>query len=400
MLRNQTCPNNWKAYSVQEIFVPLPNLSYSRDQLTHKAQILEYIHYGDIHTGCIDELISEDSRLPYLVKEQVVKNIDKYLLCPGDIVLVDASEDYDGVTKSIEISNVGVKKIVPGLHTIPLRPLKGVFAPGFARYVFKHSIVSKTLKAIAQGTKVFSISFALIKKVILFCPPIAEQQKIVEVLETWDKAIQLTRKLIEQKELQKKYLMQQLLSGRIRLKGFVTPWKTERLGHFKSIIIEKGTALSSQNIEKGPIPVIAGGQTVPYYHKYWTHDVPCITISASGAYAGFVWLHSGKIWASDCSVIYTRGYDLNFLYYCLKSQQNHLFYLQTGGAQAHIYPSEIRSLKIPNISLQEQQAIVQLLNINFQEIDLLRQKLAKQEEKKKGLMQVLLTGQVHLQVGK
>lgn len=227
-----------------------------------------------------------------------------------------------------------------------------------------------------------------------------EQQKIVEVLETWDKAIQLTRKLIEQKELQKKYLMQQLLSGRIRLKGFVTPWKTERLGHFKSIIIEKGTALSSQNIEKGPIPVIAGGQTVPYYHKYWTHDVPCITISASGAYAGFVWLHSGKIWASDCSVIYTRGYDLNFLYYCLKSQQNHLFYLQTGGAQAHIYPSEIRSLKIPNISLQEQQAIVQLLNINFQEIDLLCQKLAKLEEQKKGLMQVLLTGKVRLQVGK
>lgn len=228
------------------------------------------------------------------------------------------------------------------------------------------------------------------------CPPIKEQQKIVEVLETWDKAITLTKQLIEQKELQKKYLMQQLLTGHTRLKGFVTPWKTERLGHFKSIIIEKGTALSSQNIEKGPIPVIAGGQTVPYYHKYWTHDVPCITISASGAYAGFVWLHSGKIWASDCSVIYTRGYDLNFLYYCLKSQQNHLFYLQTGGAQAHIYPSEIRSLKIPNISLQEQQAIVQLLNINFQEIDLLRQKLAKLEEQKKGLMQVLLTGKVRL----
>lgn len=231
---------------------------------------------------------------------------------------------------------------------------------------------------------------------ILIPISITEQQKIVEVLETWDKAIQLTRKLIEQKELQKKYLMQQLLTGRTRLKGFVTPWKTERLGHFKSIIIEKGTALSSQNIEKGPIPVIAGGQTVPYYHKYWTHDVPCITISASGAYAGFVWLHSGKIWASDCSVIYTRGYDLNFLYYCLKSQQNHLFYLQTGGAQAHIYPSEIRSLKIPNISLQEQQAIVQLLNINFQEIDLLCQKLAKLEEQKKGLMQVLLTGKVRI----
>ena len=68
-------------------------------------------------------------------------------------------------------------------------------------------------------------------KMLVPCPPIAEQQKIVEVLETWDKAIQLTRKLIEQKELQKKYLMQQLLSGRIRLKGFVTPWRKTILGN-------------------------------------------------------------------------------------------------------------------------------------------------------------------------
>lgn len=272
--------------------------------------------------------------------------------------------------------------------------------PLFLKQYFKANLYGKQLfRLINSGVRnngLLNLSSREFYSIKLRLPLIEEQRKIVEVLETWDKAIQLTRKLIEQKELQKKYLMQQLLSGRTRLKGFVTPWTTERLGHFKSIIIEKGTALSSQNIEKGPIPVIAGGQTVPYYHKYWTHDVPCITISASGAYAGFVWLHSGKIWASDCSVIYTRGYDLNFLYYCLKFQQNHLFYLQTGGAQAHIYPSEIRSLKIPNISLQEQQAIVQLLNINFQEIDLLRQKLAKLEEEKKGLMQALLTGKVRL----
>lgn len=233
---------------------------------------------------------------------------------------------------------------------------------------------------------------------ILIPISIAEQQKIVEVLETWDKAIQLTRKLIEQKELQEKYLMQQLFTGKTRLKGFTSPWKMKRIGLFKSIIIEKGKALSSRDVEKGSIPVIAGGQAVPYHHKYWTHDFPCITISASGAYAGFVWFHSSKIWASDCNVIYTREYNLDFLYYCLKSQQNRLFYLQSGGAQAHMYPSEIRSIKVPDITLLEQQAIVRLFNINFQEIDLLRQKLSKLEEQKKGLMQVLLTGKIRFKI--
>lgn len=316
----------------------------------------------------------------------------------GNILFAGSGETAEDIGKSVAYLGEETAYASGDIIIFTLNDKK-VASPLFLAY-YLNTIGRKQLNRLGEGQSIVHIYPEELSKVSVPCPSTEEQQKIVEVLETWDKALQLTRKLIEQKELQKKYLMQQLLTGRTRLKGFVTPWKTERLGHFKSIIIEKGTALSSQNIEKGPIPVIAGGQTVPYYHKYWTHDVPCITISASGAYAGFVWLHSGKIWASDCSVIYTRGYDLNFLYYCLKSQQNHLFYLQTGGAQAHIYPSEIRSLKIPNISLQEQQAIVQLLNINFQGIDILRQKLAKLEEQKKGLMQVLLTGKVRLQVEK
>ena len=316
----------------------------------------------------------------------------------GNILFAGSGETAEDIGKSVAYLGEETAYASGDIIIFTLNDKKAA-NPLFLAY-YLNTIGRKQLNRLGEGQSIVHIYPEELSKVSVPCPSTEEQQKTVEVLETWDKAIQLTRKLIEQKELQKKYLMQQLLTGRTRLKGFVTPWKTERLGHFKSIIIEKGTALSSQNIEKGPIPVIAGGQTVPYYHKYWTHDVPCITISASGAYAGFVWLHSGKIWASDCSVIYTRGYDLNFLYYCLKSQQNHLFYLQTGGAQAHIYPSEIRSLKIPNISLQEQQAIVQLLNINFQGIDILRQKLAKLEEQKKGLMQVLLTGKVRLQVEK
>lgn len=415
MLRNQTFPNNWKACSVQEIFKPLPNLSFSRDQLTHKEQTLEYIHYGDIHTGCIDELISEDSRLPYLVKEQVVKNIDKYLLCPGDIVLVDASEDYDGVTKSIEISNVGVKKIVAGLHTIPLRPLKGVFAPGFARYVFKHSIVSKTLKAIAQGTKVFSISFALIKKVILFCPPIAEQQKIVEVLETWDKAIQLTRKLIEQKELQKKYLMQQLLTGRTRLKGFVTPWRKTILGN---LLKEKSLRNKDLAITRVLSVTNDRGFVLPqeqFSRQVASKNVSNYKVVLRGEFA----YNPSRINVGSISFLATFEFGILSPMYVVFSCSEQIlpqyfkYWIKTyefiskvknaaqGSVRATVDFQNLSTIKMNYpANIKEQLEISKVLSQADKEIDLLRQKLAKLEEQKKGLMQVLLTGKVRLQVGK
>lgn len=422
MLRNQTFPNNWKACSVQEIFKPLPNLSFSRDQLTHKEQTLEYIHYGDIHTGCIDELISEDSRLPYLVKEQVVKNIDKYLLCPGDILLVDASEDYDGVTKSVEISNVGAKKIVAGLHTIPLRPLKGVLAPGFARYVFKHSIVSKTLKAIAQGTKVFSISFALIKKVILFCPPITEQQKIVEVLETWDKAIQLTRELIEQKELQKKYLMQQLLSGLLRLAKFTDSWKKEKIGNLGSTyngIVGKtekdfghGTAkyIIFLNILENTAIDIELCEKVDIREEEKQNAVKCgdLFFNSSSETPEEVGMCSALLQTMDNTYLNSfcfgfRPHDIKclsslYLAYWFRTNQGRalMVRLAQGSTRYNLSKESFKKSQLLLPSYEEQQEIANILTLADKEIDLLRQKIAKLEEQKKGLMQVLLTGKVRL----
>lgn len=272
--------------------------------------------------------------------------------------------------------------------------------PLFLKQYFKANLYGKQLfRLINSGVRnngLLNLSSRDFYSIKLRLPLIEEQRKIVEVLETWDKAIGLTKQLIEQKELQKKYLMQQLLTGRTRLKGFTYEWKESRLNKIKEVVIEKGKPLTKQRLKPGTIPVIAGGQDIPYYHNCWTHDFPCITISASGAYAGFVWIHHEKIWASDCNVLYCTEYDLNFLYFCLKYQQGRLFYLQTGGAQGHVYAGEIGSLLLPNIPLKEQQAIANVLSSCDKGIDLLKQKLAKLEEQKKGLMQALLTGKVRL----
>lgn len=230
-------------------------------------------------------------------------------------------------------------------------------------------------------------------------PPLEEQKKIAEILSLWDKAIDQTKGLIAYKEKQKKGLMQALLTGKKRLNGFTDEWKTVKLGEVvdKEIIYKKGQPLTSEIANNGIIPVIAAGREIPYFHNaYNFHNI--ITISASGAYAGYIWYHNYPIWASDCSVLYGKKdvFDTIFLFYILKLQQNKLYSLQTGGAQPHIYKNDICQLFIPKVSFCEQKAIADILSSADKEINLLNKQLELYTEQKKGLMQNLLTGKVRV----
>lgn len=233
----------------------------------------------------------------------------------------------------------------------------------------------------------------------ILLPPLEEQKKIAEILSLWDKAIEQTKELIAYKEKQKKGLMQALLTGKKRLQGFTDEWKTYKLGEVvdKEIIYKKGQPLTAENANNGIIPVIAAGREIPYFHDNYNFQ-NIITISASGAYAGYVWYHNYPIWASDCNVLYGKidVFDTIFLFYILKLQQNRLYSLQTGGAQPHIYKNDICQLFIPKISFCEQKAIADILSKADEEIELLNKQLELYTEQKKGLMQNLLTGKVRV----
>src|SRR5690606_40561244 len=128
------------------------------------------------------------------------------------------------VGKSVEIINLGEKKLIAGLHTFLLREKGSQFAPYFKGYVALNENVRKQFKKLATGTKVYSLSKETLLSVKIPLPPLPEQQRIAEVLSTWDQAIQLTEQLIRQKEQRKKWLKQQLLKGKKRLKGFDRDW--------------------------------------------------------------------------------------------------------------------------------------------------------------------------------
>jgi type I restriction enzyme M protein len=126
--------------------------------------------------------------------------------------------------------------------------------------------------------------------------------------------------------------------------------------------IRKGSSITKSQVNSyGMVPVIAGGQTPAYYHDTSNRDPEVTTISASGAYAGFVNYWKEPIFASDCSTVQTKDKAKaldRYLYVCLKYLQDDIYKLQTGGGQPHIYPKDIARIKIPLPPIEIQREII------------------------------------------
>lgn len=128
--------------------------------------------------------------------------------------------------------------------------------------------------------------------------------------------------------------------------------------------LSKGTALTSKEVIPGNVPVIAGGQTSPYSHAEANFPGNVITVSASGAYAGYVWYHENPIFASDCSVVQSKNegaFKTKFLFEVLKALQPVIYRLQIGAAQPHVYPADLCNIYIPIIPVNQQNRMCELI---------------------------------------
>ena len=122
--------------------------------------------------------------------------------------------------------------------------------------------------------------------------------------------------------------------------------------------IRNGRTITEATANPGDVPVIAGGRgKIAYYHDQANVDGPSITISKSGAYAGYVWWHETSIWASDCLVIQSHDeaqYSSFYLYLCLRACQQELYGRQQGTGQPHVYREQVADFPIPDLSPAEQ----------------------------------------------
>ena len=123
--------------------------------------------------------------------------------------------------------------------------------------------------------------------------------------------------------------------------------------------IQKGTAITSSEIEEGEYKVVAGGVNFAYLHNKYNRPENVITVSASGANAGYVNFWQERIFASDCTTLIGKSLEETcFIYYFLKANQDMLFDLQKGAAQPHVYANDLKHVKIPLPPKALQQKIV------------------------------------------
>jgi type I restriction enzyme S subunit len=205
----------WEVKRLGDVFTLLSTASNSRSDLTEHGEV-GYIHYGDIHGTDMSFLDCDTTKIPHIASD-LVKHVP--LLEEGDLVMADASEDYEGIGKSIEVKNLRGCKLVAGLHTLLLRGNKAIVADGFKGYLQYVPAVRSALVRLATGISVYGISKNNVRSIEVSLPGIEEQTAIAAVLSDMDAEIAALEARREKTRRIKQGMMQELLTGRTRLEN-------------------------------------------------------------------------------------------------------------------------------------------------------------------------------------
>jgi type I restriction enzyme S subunit len=251
-----------------------------------------------------------------------------------------------------------------------------------------------------ETTGVPQLTVPQVSRYHILVPPLPEQKRIAEVLGCWDEGIEKLEKIITLKEQQKKGLMQRLLTGKTRLRGFSEPWKEVKLGDICNII--KGKQLNvADMIEYAKYPALNGGVSPSGYTDDWNTEANTITISEGGNSCGYVNFMKERFWSGGhCYSLQNLKIDKIFLYQMLKNKENEIMGLRVGSGLPNIQMGSLNIFKITAPDELEQSAIASILSTADDEISQLKQKLFLFKQQKKWLMQQLLTGKKRLKIKK
>lgn len=202
---------DWEEKRYDEIYSFYTTNSFSRDNLNYEDGEVLNIHYGDIHTKFSTEFDIENEEVPFVNGDIDLSKIKDECYCKeGDLVIADASEDYNDIGKTIEIVNLNGQKVLAGLHTFLARPTKLKMSKGFSGHMLKTWKVRKQVMKIAQGTKVLGLATGRLGKVILEIPCVEEQTQIADFFNAIDDKIGLVSKQLENTQGFKKGLLQKM----------------------------------------------------------------------------------------------------------------------------------------------------------------------------------------------
>lgn len=303
-----------------------------------------------------------------------------------------------------------VRPNLKGFAYIDFQPEKAICSTGFAVLTIKQNALSRfiyynlftkkienRINSLTVGSNYPALNKNDIENLSFPIPPLKEQEKIAGILSTWDQYIENIDSIIESKKKQKKGLMQNLLTGEVRLPGFNGEWKEVKLGDICEITT--GNKDNKDNKKDGKYPFYVRSNNILRINEY-SYDGEAILIPGDGKIGEIFHYINGKFNFHQ-RVYKISDFNINVLgkyiyYYLVQFFKREAKKYSAKATVDSLRRETFLNMKINLPPIDEQVAIASVLSSADREIELLEDLRNKRMEEKKGLMQLLLTGIVRV----
>lgn len=406
-------PADWEIMKFKDVFDFLPNNTYAREYMTESNGFVHNIHYGDVLIRFGAVLDFEFDNVPFLDSSRTQYRTNA-LVHDGDIIIADTAED-ETVGKAVEVKGLHGRRAVSGLHTMLCRPRnESLFYPGYLGYYINSSMYHDQLLPLIVGTKVSSISKTAILDTFVLIPPFTQQKYIAKALSEVDSLLCKQNEEIEKKRMIKEGLMQELLTGKKRLRGFSGKWETVKLNEIAEM--SSGGTPSSKEVSfyGGDIPFLSISDMTSS-GKYIFRTEKTITklglenssarVFPPGTLMYAMYASLGKCSITNIEVAISQailGFKLSpridkmFLYYHFCYIEESVKKIGQTGTQSNLSKQIVENFALELPEIDEQKAIGRVLSDIDLEISTIESMRDKYLLIKQGMMQQLLTGKTRL----
>lgn len=339
----------------------------------------------------------------YDLVESTEKEQKDYSILRGDVFVTRTSE----TSNELGMSCVALKDYPNATYngfTKRMRPQNPErVLPEYIGYYMRLPSFRGEFQAFSTMTTRASLRNEDLLSLTVLLPPADTQKRIADILLSYDKLIENNQKQIKLLEeaaqrLYKEWFVDLRFPDHETtpiIDGIPEGWRNATIGDVA--FFKRGKTITKDKTCNGSIPVVAGGLEPAYYHNQSNTSSPVITVSGSGANAGFTRLYNMDIWASDCSYVDSQETQNIFFTYCsLKDKKSDIDALQKGAAQPHVYAKDINALQIivPDSDILEN--FENTVSAYFEKIKLLQKQVELLKQARDRLLPKLMSGELEV----
>jgi len=347
-------------------------------------------------TDIVPELIDWKT-VPYCkISDQ---DFEKYKINKWDIVVArtGATAGYGKLIRT------HIKAVFAG-YLIKITPNKNCDKQFLGRLI-ESKIFKEYVNKVKGGAAQPQANVPLLKEFTFFLPNIGVQQKIAAILSVYDNLLaNNTRRIQILEEMAQRiykewfvdfkypgYEDDQMIDS--ELGKIPDGWDVKEFG--EKITFTRGKNITKKEMVHGEVPVVSAGINPSGFHNVSSVNGPVVTISASGANAGYISYYLRNIWAADCSYINNEMTPYIFYYFSLvKFNSKEITNLQRGAAQPHVYPKDVARISIIDPRVETIEIFENIVENIFNEIGVLRKKISNLRQTRDLLLPKLISGKV------